>query len=103
MLRITELKLPLGHPPEALREALIARLGIAPADLLDFELARRANDARRKSAILMVYSVDVELRDEAAVLARFAGDHACPRHARYRLSNSSRKAPAGWSTARARS
>jgi hypothetical protein len=33
MLRITELKLPLGHPPEALREALIAlSSGIDPAD-----------------------------------------------------------------------
>ncbi|MGH1558681.1 hypothetical protein ACRAWD_15300 [Caulobacter segnis] len=38
-------------------------------------MARRAHDARRKSAILMVYSVDVELRDETAVLARFKGDH----------------------------
>ncbi|MFN3511451.1 MAG: NAD(P)/FAD-dependent oxidoreductase [Phenylobacterium sp.] len=74
MLRITELKLPLGHPPEALREAILARLGIAEADLIDFTVARRANDARRKSAILMVYSVDVQVRGEAAVLKRFADD-----------------------------
>jgi uncharacterized FAD-dependent dehydrogenase len=96
MLRITELKLPLGHPPEALREALIARLGIAPADLLDFELARRANDARRKSAILMVYSVDVRVRDEADVLARFAADP----HVRATPDTDYRfvaRAPAGWS------
>jgi hypothetical protein len=69
------LKLPLGHTPEALTEAVLARLGIAPEDMVDFRVARRANDARRKSAILMVYSVDVTLRDEAAVLARFAVDH----------------------------
>jgi uncharacterized FAD-dependent dehydrogenase len=35
---------------------------------------RRAHDARRKSAILMVYSVDVALKDEAGALARLAGD-----------------------------
>jgi uncharacterized FAD-dependent dehydrogenase len=75
MLRISELKLPLGHPPEAMAPALVERLGIAPDDLVNFEIARRAHDARRKAAILMVYSVDVVLRDEAEVLARFAGDH----------------------------
>ena len=75
MLRIIELKLPLDHPPEALPAAILARLDIPSIDLLDFRIARRANDARRKSAILMVYSVDVTLRDEAAVLARFARDH----------------------------
>ncbi len=74
MLRITELKLPLGHAPDALRAAVLARLDIPDADLLSLAVARRANDARRKSAILMVYSVDVELADEAAVLARFAAD-----------------------------
>ena len=75
MLRISELKLPLGHPPEAMAPAIVARLGIEADDLVSFEVARRANDARRKSAILMVYSVDVVLRDEAAVLRRFEGDH----------------------------
>lgn len=75
MLRISELKLPLGHPPEAMAPAIVARLGIEADELVSFEVARRANDARRKSAILMVYSVDVVLRDEAAVLRRFEGDH----------------------------
>jgi uncharacterized FAD-dependent dehydrogenase len=74
MLRITELKLPLGHPPEALEDAVRARLALAPDELVGWTIARRANDARRKSAILMVYSIDVEVRDEAVVLDRFAGD-----------------------------
>lgn len=75
MLRISELKLPLGHPPEAMAPAIVERLGITAEDLLNYQVARRAHDARRKAAILMVYSVDVTLRDEAEVLARFAGDH----------------------------
>ena len=70
MLRLSELKLPLGHPPEALRAAVLERLGIADADLKSFVVARRAHDARKKSAVLMVYSVDAEVADEAAVLAR---------------------------------
>jgi len=74
MLRLSELKLPLDHAAEALAAAIVERLGIAPAELIDFTIARRANDARRKSAIQLVYSVDVALAHEAAVLARFAGD-----------------------------
>jgi uncharacterized protein len=74
MLRITELKLPLGHPAEDLRAAVLQRLQIPDADLISFTVARRANDARRKAAILMVYSVDVAVRDEAAVLHSFKDD-----------------------------
>lgn len=74
MLRIADLKLPLGHAREAIPEAIVRRLHIAPADLIDWNIARRANDARRKSAILLVYSVDVTLADETAVLTRFAAD-----------------------------
>ncbi|OYY91684.1 MAG: hypothetical protein B7Y45_01525 [Sphingomonas sp. 28-66-16] len=74
MLRLSELKLPLGHPPGALRAAVLARLGIADEALHEVTIARRANDARRKTAILMVYTVDVRVADEPALLTRFAGD-----------------------------
>ncbi|WP_340647041.1 NAD(P)/FAD-dependent oxidoreductase [Phenylobacterium sp.] len=74
MLRISELKLPLDHGPEALPAAIAARLGVGAGDVLRWEVWKRAHDARRKAAILKVYIVDVELADEAAVLARMAGD-----------------------------
>ncbi|MCW2363996.1 MULTISPECIES: NAD(P)/FAD-dependent oxidoreductase [Sphingobium] len=96
MIRLTGLTLPLDHPDDALAPAIAARLGIPPADLLSHEVVRRGNDARRKSAILLVYSVDVALRDEAAVLARFAGD----KDVRPRPDTDYRfvaRAPEGWS------
>ncbi|MDB5478993.1 MAG: putative FAD-dependent dehydrogenase [Caulobacteraceae bacterium] len=74
MLRLTELKLPLGHPSEAVKAAAAERLGVPAAEIVDCQVVRRAHDARRKSAILMVYSVDVSLRCEARVLSRFGGD-----------------------------
>src|SRR6516225_6674771 len=74
MLRVTELKLPLGHPPEALPSALAERLKAGPGEIVSFKVARRANDARKRSAILMVYSVDVDVQDEAAVLERLKDD-----------------------------
>ena len=74
MLRLTEIKLPLDHPPEAIAKAAMARLNIPAADLLSCTVFRRGHDARRKSAVTLVYSLDVEVKNEAAVLKRFAKD-----------------------------
>ena len=75
MLRITELRLPLDHREDALRPAIVARLGVADADadLIAFTVFKRSYDARKKSAIVLTYTIDCELRDEAAVLAKLAG------------------------------
>ncbi len=74
MLRLTELKLPLDHAPDALPAAAAARLGVAAADILSHAVFRRGYDARRRGAVSLVYSLDVAVRDEAAVLARYEAD-----------------------------
>ncbi|WP_288017165.1 NAD(P)/FAD-dependent oxidoreductase [Blastomonas sp.] len=74
MLRITELTLPLHHPDEALPAAICKRLRIGPRDLIRHVVARRGHDARDKANIQLVYSVDVNVKDETAVLARFRKD-----------------------------
>ncbi|TAL39552.1 MAG: NAD(P)/FAD-dependent oxidoreductase [Alphaproteobacteria bacterium] len=74
MLRLTDIKLPLDHPPEAIAKAAIAKLGIAPQDMTSCTVFRRAHDARKKTAILLIYSLDVEVKNEASVLNRFASD-----------------------------
>ncbi len=74
MLRLTELKLPLDHPPEALRTAILQRLGIRDDALQGVSIFKRAYDARKKHALLLVYSVDVAVKDEAAVLKKFRND-----------------------------
>jgi uncharacterized protein len=71
MLRLSELKLALGHGATAIPAAILERLRVPADDLVDYAVVRRAHDARRKSAIAIVYSVDVTLRNEAEVLARF--------------------------------
>ena len=77
MLRITELRLPLNHDEHALRAAVLARLGLVDAQLRELTVARRAWDARKKSAVMLSYTVDCTLADgvdEAALLVRLAGD-----------------------------
>ena len=74
MIRLTELRLPLEHSDAELRAAVVARLGIDAAALLGLTVFRRGYDARKKAAIVFVYTIDCEVADEAAVLARHGGD-----------------------------
>jgi uncharacterized FAD-dependent dehydrogenase len=75
LIRIIELSLPLDHPGDALRAAIVRRLGIAEADLLNYTVFKRSYDARKKnSAIVFVYIVDVEVRNEVEILRRLAHD-----------------------------
>lgn len=73
MLRLTELKLPLDHPPEALEAAIRARLGLKSEARLAIQVARRGYDARRRGRIAFVYTVDLDTDDEAGLLAAHAG------------------------------
>jgi len=79
MLRLTELKLPLDHPPEALRAAILQRLAIMDDELLRFSIFKRSFDARKKHAMLLIYALDVEVKNEAALLKQFRNDrHLMP-------------------------
>ena len=78
MLRITELRLPLDHGPDDLLPAVLTRLGLAEAELAGFAVFKRSHDARKKAAVVLIYTIDCSLADgvdEAALLARHAGDH----------------------------
>ncbi len=75
MIRINELQLPLDHPADALRQAIVARLKITDGELLGFNVFKRSYDARKKnSEITFVYIIDAEVVTEDQVLQRLAGD-----------------------------
>ncbi len=95
MIRITDLSLPLDHPEAALRAALLSRLGVDSAALRSFTVFKRSHDARKKTAITLIYTVDCEVDDETAVLARHVGDaHIKPSpDTRYRFVG---HVPADW-------
>ncbi|MFT4822844.1 MAG: putative FAD-dependent dehydrogenase [Cryomorphaceae bacterium] len=71
MFRLNEIKLPLNHAEGDLRAAILAKLRLEEADLIDFSIFKRSYDARKKSNIELVYQLDIELtpNGEAAVLA----------------------------------
>ena len=99
MIRLTELRLPLDHAVEALRTAIVARLGVTDAELIDFVVFKRSHDARKKSAIVLIYTIDCQMADEPAVLLRHAGDpHVKPTpDTRYRFVG---HLPADWQAER---
>ena len=76
MLRITDLRLPLNHTEEQLQAAVLQRLGLKPgqaAELLGFTVYKRAHDARKKTAMQLIYTLDCELASaarEAQLLAQ---------------------------------
>lgn len=75
MLRITDLSLPLDHPPEALAAAIRQRLKLRADAALEFTVFKRSYDARKKNGTMtFVYTLDCAVADESAVLARHAGD-----------------------------
>ena len=74
MLRITELKLPLDHTESAIKTAILNRLGIPAVELLSYTVFRQGHDARKRNDISLVYTLDVELKNEAALLARKGDD-----------------------------
>lgn len=74
MLRLTEVKLPLDHAPEAIETAILKKLQIAPAELTSYTVFKRSYDARKKGEITLVYILDVETTKEKQLCDRFKKD-----------------------------
>jgi len=72
MLRLTEIKLPLDHSESALADCILDRLAIEADQLVRYAIYRRGVDARRRSAIAFIYTLDVEVADEPALFKRLA-------------------------------
>jgi len=97
MLRLTEVKLALGHSDQELKTAILKALAIPESELLSYAIRRRGYDARRFGVIRFVYTLDIEVRDETGLLARFRNNPHLSRtpEERYRYPIS---APAGGSS-----
>jgi uncharacterized FAD-dependent dehydrogenase len=70
VLRLTEVRLPLDHSAADLRAAVLRALGIDDHDLLRYTIVRRGIDARKKSAIAVIYHLDAETTRDGEILAR---------------------------------
>jgi uncharacterized FAD-dependent dehydrogenase len=74
MIRLTELRLPIDHAPEDLEAAICKKLAILAKDLIRYEVFKRSYDARKNNILSFIYTLDLSVKDEEAVLKRLAHD-----------------------------
>ncbi|MFW8629879.1 NAD(P)/FAD-dependent oxidoreductase [Vibrio natriegens] len=75
MIRINEIRLPLDHEEDALLDAITKKLGIPAEKIISFNVFRRGYDARKKTNIQLIYTLDIIVEgDETALLEKFTKD-----------------------------
>ena len=74
MLRLTDIQLPLDHPDTAIRSAILKKLNIDDSELLSVTVFKRSYDARKKTAINLIYTLDIETSKDAQLLKQFHAD-----------------------------
>ena len=72
MIRLSNIKLPLDHDEKALVNAILSNLEITAEQLLSFNVFRRGYDARKKTNIFLIYTLDVETSINEVLLDKFA-------------------------------
>lgn len=68
MLRVQQLRLPVEHTDEQLRQAVARSLGAKPNEILSLNVIRRGVDARHSRQIHFIYTVDAEVKNESDLL-----------------------------------
>ncbi len=70
MLRLSEIKLPLDHSSEAIKDQILKRLDVSDSQLITYRILKRSIDARSNDQIKFIYSIEVSVKDEKALLRR---------------------------------
>lgn len=74
MLRLTDIKLPLNHTESDLQAAVLDKLGCSAGDVTATHMFKRGFDARNKADIQLVYTLDLDIANEASLLKAFSND-----------------------------
>ncbi|MCI8864459.1 MAG: NAD(P)-binding protein [Lachnospiraceae bacterium] len=61
MIRIGQLKAPVGHGPKELKHKAARLLKVKPEEVLDLSVRKQSLDARKKPQLFYIYTVDVKL------------------------------------------
>ena len=67
MIRINQMKLNIEHTSDDFERKILKTLCIKKEELQGFQIRKQSIDARKKPDLYYVYSVDVQVRDEAKV------------------------------------
>lgn len=70
MIRMTQVKLPICHTDEELREKAAKLLRIRPEEIVSLSVVKQSVDARKKREITYSYVLDIEARQEEKLVRR---------------------------------
>lgn len=85
MIRLKDLALPLDYDEAALRKAAAKKLNIRSGDIRSISLYRRSVDARQKSRIHFLASVDIQVTADEAAIVKGCRSAECVEEYRYDL------------------
>ena len=74
MIRIRNISLPFDHKPEAITKSILQHLNLLEHELLSFVIVRKSIDARKQTKIAVIYTIDVDVKDEHKILSRLSED-----------------------------
>ncbi|MBB6216920.1 hypothetical protein HNQ80_003025 [Anaerosolibacter carboniphilus] len=70
MIRINEIKLSLDENIDKIPEKIRKKLRLKPEEILKYQIFRESIDARKRDQINLVYTVDVEVKNEGKILEK---------------------------------
>lgn len=71
MIRLTNIQLVLDHDDQAMTSAVLDRLSITADDLVSIHVHKRGYDARKKTNIMLIYTLDVETTHNESLIEKF--------------------------------
>ncbi len=93
MIKLSSLSLPIGGETAQLKRKAAKLLGVSPDDFTAFTLARQSIDARKKSDVHYVCTVDCSLPNEEAAARRAGGRAKILQPERYNFPAVTRSSP----------
>ena len=67
MIRLLQIKLKIPHTDKQLKDKVCKLLHVSEESFISYKITRRSLDARKKPELFYVYTVDAELKQEAAL------------------------------------
>lgn len=75
MIRIQQLKLPISHTEEQLRQKIAKTLRLPAAEIKEYKIRKQSVDARKKQEVSFVYTVDIKVSGEEKLLKKLKNNH----------------------------
>ena len=85
LIRLNQIKLPVGHTEETLTRKIAKELHISVDQIQNIRIVKRSLDARKKPDLYYLYQLDVSLFQEQKVLKKMPKESMIPKNVMYQI------------------